>query len=142
MYRSEMQRLEGVWNGTERVSDTDPPYEAAARIVFQTVFDGKFLLCDYVQTAPDKQTSVAHGVFRRDERTNAFTVTWFRSPVANSTQQADAVSEGDEMLFVERIGERVTRTKYAVQLDKLTIRTELSVNGDWQRILDGEYRRR
>ena len=46
------------------------------------------------------------------------------------------------MLFVETIDGRVTRTKYAVQLDKLTIRTELSGDGDWQRILDGEYRRR
>lgn len=141
MDRDQILRLEGVWNGIERIS-SDPPYEATARIVFQTVFDGRFLVCDYIQTAPDKQTSVAHGVFRRDSRTNAFTVTWFRSPGATETQQADAVSEGDEMLFVETIDGRTTRTKYSVHLDKLTVRTELAVDGDWQRILEGEYRRR
>jgi len=142
MYRGEMQRLEGVWIGTERVSDVAVPYEASARIVFQTVFDGRFLLCDYVQTAPDRPTSVAHGVFRMDDRTNAFTVTWFRSPVATTTQQADAVSEGDSLVFLETIDGRMTRTTYSVVLDKLSIRTDCAKGDDWERILDGTYRRR
>ncbi|HLL24612.1 MAG TPA: hypothetical protein VK427_20915, partial [Kofleriaceae bacterium] len=89
MYRGELQKLEGVWTGTERIFEDDKVLEATARLVFQAVFDGRFLVCDYVQMIPERPTSVAHGVFRRDDRTDALTVTWFRSPVATLTQQVD-----------------------------------------------------
>src|SRR4051812_49384632 len=143
MYRGELQKLEGVWTGTEVVTDGGKQYEASARLVFQTVFDGRFLLCDYVQTAPDHPTSVAHGVFRKEERTNVLTVTWFRSPVATTTQQADAVSEGDKLVFLETVDGRKTRTTYSVVLNKLSVRMECAVReDDWKTILEGTYRRR
>jgi hypothetical protein len=64
MYRSELKKLEGVWNGTERIiADDESEIEATARLVFQTVFDGRFLTCDYIQTVPERPQSVAHGVF-------------------------------------------------------------------------------
>jgi hypothetical protein len=143
MYRTELLKLEGVWTGTENVIDGDATFDATGRIVFQTVFDGRFLLCDYVQTAPERPMSVAHGVFRVDEKTNALTVTWFRSPAATGTQQADAVAEGDKPVFMETVDGRTTRTTYAVAMDKLTIRTDLLVeDGEWKPILSGTYRRR
>lgn len=143
MYRGELQRLEGVWTGTELVHETDAPYEASARMVFQTVFDGRFLLCDYVQTAKDRPTSVGHGVFRKDEQSNALTVTWFRSPAATATQQADAVAEGDKPIFIETVDGRTTRTTYSVAMDRLSVRTECQVKGgEWKPILEGTYRRR
>ena len=143
MYRGELQKFEGVWVGTERVSENGTLYEASARLVFQTVFDGRFLVCDYVQTVPNGPTSVAHGVFRNDDRTNKLTVTWFRSPVATPTQQADAVAEGDKLVFVETIDERTTRTTYSTLRDQMSIRTECSLGGDeWSSILEGSYRRR
>ena len=86
MLSGELEKFEGVWVGTERVSDSGTPYEASARLVFQAVFDGRFLVCDYIQTAPDRPTLVAHGVFRTDDRTSKLTVTWFRSPIATATQ--------------------------------------------------------
>lgn len=46
MYLGELQKLEGVWTGTERVSESEAQYEASARLVFQTVFDGRFMVCD------------------------------------------------------------------------------------------------
>src|SRR3954451_6032860 len=110
MYRSELAKLEGVWTGTEQVDLDSAPYEAPARWEFHTVFDGRFLLCDYIQTAPDRPTSVGHGVFRIDDRTNALAVTWFRSPAATPTQQADAIAEGEKLVFVETIAGRATRT--------------------------------
>jgi hypothetical protein len=64
MYRTELLKLEGVWTGAENVVDGETSYDATGRLVFQTVFDGRFLLCDYVQTAPERPMSVAHGVFR------------------------------------------------------------------------------
>jgi hypothetical protein len=143
MDRVELQRFEGVWVGTEQVSDSDPPYQASARLVFQSVFDGRFLLCDYVQTAPDHPMSVGHAVFRRDEITNALTVTWFRSPTATPSQQADAIADGDKLVFVETLPNRTTRTSYHVNLDKMSVRTDLMVRGgEWTPIFEGTYRRR
>lgn len=143
MYRAELQKLEGVWTGTEVITDGGSTYEATARLVFQLVFDGRFLLCDYVQTVPEKPTTVAHGVFRRDERTDALTVTWFRSPATTPSQQADAVADGDKLVFTETIDGRTTRTTYASQLDKLTIRTECATpDNEWRPLLEGTYRRR
>ena len=143
MYQAELQKLEGVWRGSEIVIEDGRQHEATARFVFQTVFDGRFLLCDYVQTIPDRPTSVGHGVFRRDSITDALTVTWFRSPVATSSQQANAVAEGDALIFVETIGGRTTRTKYTTLRDQLTVRTECATGNDtWKSLLEGSYRRR
>ena len=143
MYRSELKKVEGVWNGTERIIDDTQEYEATARLVFQTVFDGRFLTCDYIQTVPERPQSVAHGVFRRDDRTDALTVTWFRSPAPTATQQSDAVSESDKLVFIETVDGRTTRTTYTVAMDKLAIRTDLSIaDGEWKPILEGTYRRR
>ena len=143
MYLGELQNLEGVWIGTERVSENGTQYEASARLVFQTVFDGRFLVCDYIQTVPDRPISVGHGVFRNDDRTNKLTVTWFRSPVATATQQADAAAESDKPVFIETIAGRTTRTTYSAVRDRMSIRTECSLGGDeWKLILEGSYRRR
>jgi Protein of unknown function (DUF1579) len=143
MYRGELQKLEGVWTGTEQVNDGDAPFQATGRLVFQTVFDGRFLLCDYLQTAPDRPMAVAHGVFRKDDRTNALTVTWFRSPVATATQQADAVAEGDKLIFVETLNGNMTRTTYSVVLNRLSVRTERATrSGEWKQIFEGSYQRR
>lgn len=143
MYLGELEKLDGIWLGTERVSEGGAQYEASVRLVFQPVFDGRFLVCDYIQTAPDRPMSVGHGVFRNDERTNKLSVTWFRSPVATATQQTDAVAEGDKLAFVETVAGRTTRTTYIVLRDQLTIRTECSIGGDvWTSILEGTYRRR
>lgn len=143
MHRAELQKLEGVWTGKEVVIEGDRRYEATARLVFQTVFDGQFLLCDYVQTIPDRPASVAHGVFRKDVTTDALTVTWFRNPSATPTQQANAVAEGDSLIFLETVGGRTTRTKYTTLRDQLTIHTEYASGGDnWQPLLEGAYRRR
>lgn len=143
MYLGELHKLEGVWIGTEHVTDNGTSYEASARLVFQTVFDGRFLVCDYIQTVPDRPTSVGHGVFRNDESTNKLTVTWFRSPVARPSQQAHAVAEGDKLVFIETIDARTTRTTYSIALDKLSIRTEALLGVDeWTSVLEGSYRRR
>lgn len=143
MYLGELQKLEGVWTGTERVSESEAQYEASARLVFQTVFDGRFMVCDYIQTVPERPTSVGHGVFRSDVDTNKLTVTWFRSPSASETQQANAVAEDDKLVFVETIAGRTTRTTYAAVRDRLSIRTECAIGDDeWMSILEGEYRRR
>lgn len=143
MYRAELQKLEGVWTGKEIVTENGQSYEATARLVFQTVFDGRFLLCDYVQNIPERPTSVGHGVFRRDATTDALTVTWFRSPAATSTQQANGVADGDALIFVETLDGRTTRTRYTTLRDQLTIRTECAVGGDdWKPLLEGTYRRR
>ena len=142
MYRAEMQKLEGVWTGTERIDSDEERYEASGRYEFHTVFDGRFLLCDYIQTAPDRQTAVAHGVFRKDDKTAALTVSWFRSPGPTATQQGDGVAEGDRMAFVEKIDGTSTRTTYSVALNRLTVITERSVNGsEWKQIFEGSYRR-
>ncbi len=143
MYLGELEKLDGVWLGTETVSEGGESYEASVRLVFQPVFDGRFLLCDYIQTAPNRPMSVAHGVFRNDERTNKLSVTWFRSPVATAAQQVDAVADGDRLAFVETIAGRTTRTTYSILRDQLSIRTEWSIGGDdWKTILEGSYRRR
>jgi hypothetical protein len=143
MYRDELMKFEGVWSGTERVTAESGNFEATARLVFTTVFDARFLLCDYVQTAPDRPTTVAHGVFRRDEQTNALTVTWFRSPAATPSQQSDGVADGDKLIFLETIDGRTTRTTYATSMDKLSVRTECAQpDGEWTMLLDGTYRRR
>lgn len=142
MYRDAMQKLEGVWTGTERVTTGGTIFEATGRYAFHTVFDGLFLLCDYVQTAPARPAAVAHGVFRRDERTNALTVSWFRSPAATTYQQSDGVAEGDVLCFYEKTDETTTRTRYQMHLNQLTITTESSVKGgEWKRIFEGSYRR-
>ena len=52
MLNPDLQRLEGVWIGVEHIRDDGKDYDASGRLVFQSVFDGRFLLCDYVQTAP------------------------------------------------------------------------------------------
>ena len=44
MYRSELQKLEGVWKGSERVTHDGQTFEATSRWEFHTVFDGRFLL--------------------------------------------------------------------------------------------------
>ena len=143
MYLAELQKLEGVWTGKEIVIENEVRYEATARLVFQSVFDGRFLLCDYVQTISERPASVGHGVFRKDVGTDALTVTWFRSPAATSTQQAIAVAEGDSLIFVETVDGRTTRTKYTTLRDQLTIRTECAAGQDeWMPLLDGAYRRR
>src|SRR5262245_37790480 len=143
MFSDELEKFEGVWVGTERISDGGAQYEASARLVFQAVFDGRFLVCDYIQTVPDRPPSVGHGVFRNDDRTSKLTVTWFRSPVATATQQADAVAEGEQPVFVETIAGRTTRTTYSAVLDRMSIRTECSLGGDeWKLVLEGSYRRR
>lgn len=142
MYRGELQKLEGVWTGTEQVAGDEGRYEATGRWEFRTVFDGRFLVCDYIQTAPDRPTSVGHGVFRKDDRSGALTVTWFRSPDASTTQQADGVAEADRMIFVEKLGDNATRTTYSVALNRLTVLTERSVRGgEWATVFEGSYRR-
>ena len=142
MYRSEMQKLEGVWTGTERVDGEEGSHVAQGRWEFHTVFDGRFLLCDYVQTAPERPTSVGHGVFRKDDVTSAFTVSWFRSPRASSTQQNDGIAEGDKLVFVEANGIGSTRTTYSVVLNRLSVITERSVRGgEWKSVFEGSYRR-
>jgi hypothetical protein len=142
MYRGELQKLEGVWTGPEQVENGSARYEATGRWEFHTVFDGRFLLCDYIQTVPDRPTSIAHGVFRKDDKTGALTVTWFRSPGATAGQQGDGVAEGDKLIFVETVDKSSTRTTYAVVLNKLSVVTERSVSGsEWERIFEGSYRR-
>jgi hypothetical protein len=142
MYRSELQKLEGVWTGVERIDSEEGRHEAQGRWEFHTVFDGRFLLCDYVQTAPDRPTSIGHGVFRKDDTTTALTVSWFRSPRATSTQQEDAVAEGDKLVFTEAIANTSTRTTYSVALNRLSVITERSVSGgEWKPVFEGSYRR-
>ncbi|HEY0255770.1 MAG TPA: hypothetical protein VGC41_29785 [Kofleriaceae bacterium] len=143
VHRDEFRRLEGVWSGTEIVGTSGAHTEATARLTFQTLFDGRFLLCDYVQTLPDKTTSLGHGVFRREDHSGELCVTWFRVPSASATQQATGVAEGDRMIFVETIDGRKTRTTYSMVIDKLTILTEASLRGaEWERVFEGSYRRR
>ncbi|HEY4182394.1 MAG TPA: DUF1579 family protein [Kofleriaceae bacterium] len=143
MSRELMQRLEGVWTGTETAVDGDDRVEATARMAFQPVFDGRFMLCDYVLTAADRKTSVAHGVFRHDEASNRFMVTWFRYPAATKTQQTEGVTEGDNLTFHEVIDGRTTRVVYILAMDKLTLRTEVATSvGQWTTISEGAFRRR
>ena len=143
MFNAEFERLEGVWTGAEHIHDGANDYNSSGRLVFQTVFDGRFVLCDWIQTAPERPTAFAHGVFRRDERTNALTVTWFRTAAATPSQQADAVAEGDKLMFFETIDGRTTRTSYSVTMDRLSVYTERSTDTDeWKRIFEGTYRRR
>jgi hypothetical protein len=143
MSQPEFQRLEGVWNGTESSNEAGTPREASVRLAFQTVFDGRLLLCDYVRTAPDRPTEVGHGVFRRDELTNVLTVTWFRIPGASQAQQTHAVAEHDKLIFVETIDGRSTRTTYSIASNRLSILTECaSSDGQWEQICTGTYRRR
>lgn len=142
MFNVELQRLEGVWTGTEHVRDGINNYDASGRLVFQTVFDGRFLLCDYVQTAPERPTAFAHGVFRRDDLSKALTVTWFRSSPATPSQQADAVADGDFLIFYETVDARITRTSYSVVLNRLSVQGERATGGEWERIFEGTYRRR
>jgi hypothetical protein len=142
MYRSELQKLEGVWTGTERVNGEEGCHEARGRWEFHTVFDGRFLLCNYVQTSPDRPTAVAHGVFRKDDVTTALTVSWFRSPRASSTQQIDGVAEGDKLVFMEASNGGSTRTTYSVVLNQLSVITERSGReGQWKAVFEGSYRR-
>ncbi|HEY4242577.1 MAG TPA: hypothetical protein VGM88_22315 [Kofleriaceae bacterium] len=143
MYRRELEKLEGVWTGTESVDGGGSArYQATGRWEFHTVFDGRFLLCDYIQTAADRPTSVGHGVFRKDDRTNALTVSWFRDPGPTTTQQGDGVAEGDKLIFVENLADVATRTTYSVALNRLTVITERSVNkGEWVPVFEGSYRR-
>jgi hypothetical protein len=90
------------------------------------------------------QHAAAHlDELRIDDRTDALTVTWFRSPVATPSQQANAVAEGETLVFVETIGERTTRTSYKCLRDQLSIRTECAArDGNWKPVLEGSYRRR
>jgi hypothetical protein len=142
MYRAELQKLEGVWTGTESVDMDGNRYEAAGRWEFHTVFDGKFLLADYIQTAVDRPTSVGHGVFCKDVKTDALTVTWFRTPAGTKTQQTIAVSEGDRLVFIEKLADVSTRTTYAVVLNRLSVITERSTKGDdWKLVFEGSYKR-
>ncbi len=142
MYRSELQKLEGVWTGTERVTTAEGAFEATGRYEFRTLFEGRFLVCDYVQTAPDRPTSVAHGVFRKDEKTSHLTVSWFRDPGPTNVQQGDGVAEADKLAFVETIGSASTRTTYAVALNRLSITTERKAAGnDWETVFEGSYKR-
>ena len=142
MYRGEMQKLEGVWTGTEKVDLDGDRYEASGRWEFHTVFDGRFLLADYVQTAVSRPTSVGHGVFRKDSRTNMLQVTWFRSPDSTTAQQSEGVAEGDRLIFHEKIDDAMTRTTYSVALNQLTVTTQRSKNGGaFVTVFEGSYRR-
>jgi hypothetical protein len=142
MYRGELQKLEGVWTGTEQVNVDEGRYQATGRWEFHTVFDGRFLLADYIQSAVDRPTSVGHGVFRKDAKTGALTVTWFRSPESATTQQTEGTSEGDRLTFVEKIDDVSTRTTYAVALNQLSVITERSTaGGEWVVVLQGSYKR-
>jgi hypothetical protein len=142
MYRDNLQKLEGVWTGAEQVLLDGTKYEAMGRWEFRTLFDGRFLLADYVQTAPDKPTSLGHGVFRKDDTTEKLTVTWFRSPAATDTQQSDGVADGDKLIFVENGGKTSTRTTYSIALNRLSIITERSIDGgEFAPIFEGSYRR-
>jgi len=142
MYRSELQKLEGVWTGIEQIDLDTTPYEATGRWEFHTVFDGRFLLADYIQNATGRPTSVGHGVFRKDSKTNALTATWFRSPEPSTTQQTDGVSDGDRLAFIEKIDDVTTRTTYSVALNRLTVITERSTDGgEWIRVFEGSYKR-
>lgn len=139
---SYLQRMEGVWTGTETVSDGARVHHSSGRLVFQTVFDGRFLLCDYMRTAPERPAAFAHGVFRRDDHSKALTVTWFRSPNTSEGQQSNAVAEGDETVFYETVDACTTRTTYVVHMDRLSVCTDWAEGDDWKRIFEGAYRRR
>jgi hypothetical protein len=142
MYRAEMQKLEGVWTGAERVDSDDGTYTATGRWDFHTVFDGRFLICDYTQTVPNRPTSVGHGVFWKAEKDGPLSVTWFRDPGATTTQQVAGSAEGEKLIFVETIGDTATRTTYSVALNRLTVITERSVkSGEWKSVFEGSYRR-
>ena len=142
MLDDELRRLDGVWNGTERVSDGVHEYNASGRLVFQVIFDGRFLLCDYAQTVPGRPTAFAHGVFRRDDQSKALTVTWFRTPAAAQSEQTVAVAEGDKAIFFETIDAGTTRTSYTVSYNRLVVRTERATGPDWMPVFEGTYRRR
>jgi hypothetical protein len=142
MYRGELGKLEGVWTGTEHISGGGAPHDAVGRMEFHTVFDGRFLLCDYVQTIPDRPTAVAHGVFRKDDKSGALTVSWFRSPGPTATQQAIGVAEGDRLIFVETENGSSLRTTYSVMLNRLSVLTERGTpGGEWKTVFEGSYRR-
>lgn len=142
MLSLELQRFEGVWTGTEDTHDGLNEYRSSGRLVFQSVFDGRFLLCDYVQSAPERPAAFAHGVFRQDDRSKALTVTWFRSQAATASQQANAVAEGDKPIFYETVGASTTRTTYIVVMDRLSVSTDRAVGNEWTRIFEGTYRQR
>jgi hypothetical protein len=142
MFNVELERLEGVWTGNETTCDGLNEYRSSGRLVFQTVFDGRFLLCDYVQTAPERPAAFAHGVFRQDARSKVLTVTWFRTATATASQQANAVAEGDKPIFFETVDAWTTRTTYVVVMDRLSVATDRAAGDDWKRIFEGTYRRR
>jgi hypothetical protein len=142
MFNQELERLEGVWTGTEQVTHDTVHYISSGRLVFQTIFDGRFLLCDYMQTAPERPTAFAHGVFRQDDRSGALVLTWFRSPTATESQQAHAIADGDKPIFYETRDGRTTRTTYGVVRDRLSVCTDRATGDDWKRIFEGSYRRR
>lgn len=142
MLSLELQRLEGVWTGTEQISDGAQHYTSSGRLVFQTVFDGRFLLCDYMQTAHERPTSFSHGVFRHDEQSKTLAVTWFRSPAPVGTQQASGKAEGDRPIFYETVDGSTTRTSFVVVMDRLSVCTDRAAGADWKRIFEGSYRRR
>jgi hypothetical protein len=81
-------------------------------------------------------------VFRQDECSKALTVTWFRSPTATASQQANAVAEGEKPIFYETVDARTTRTTYVVLRDQLSVCTDRANGDDWKRIFEGTYRRR
>jgi hypothetical protein len=142
MLSLELQRLEGVWTGTEHVSDGALHYDSSGRLIFQTAFDGRFLLCDHMQTTSERPTAFAHGVFRQDDRSKALTVTWFRTSTATASQQTNAVADGDKPIFYETVDACTTRTTYVVVMDRLSVCTDRASGDEWKRIFEGTYRRR
>jgi hypothetical protein len=142
-----LQSLAGSWTGEETMhpSPWDPKGgTATGRIESRLDLDGFFLLSDYVQECGGRPSYRGHGVFGYDPAERCYTMHWFDSMSATTTQPARGRWEGNVLTLEQRTPMGHSRYVYTFEGEgRYAFRLENSQDGErWATFMEGRYRRR
>lgn len=141
-----LSALAGDWDGEETLypSPWAPELRAAiGRFRNRIAIDGMYLVNEYEEEREGQVVFRGHGVYGWDGRRERYTMHWFDS-MGVAPSETFGVWKGDTLTFTNR-GEQ-GHGRYTYRLlgpDRMTFSIETSRDGQtWQKMMDGEYRRR
>ena len=138
-----LHQLAGTWVGEEKMYASPMTKEGLARGRFdmRVGMDGFFLVSDYVEEVDGKPFLYGLGVFGWDEREKCYTMHWFDNFGSVPGQPGRGQWEGDTLRIEHVRGPSKSRTSFTLDGEHLRFRAEHQVQGQWQPLVEGTYRR-
>jgi len=138
--------LAGEWTGEETIATTrwGQGGPAVARVTARFDLGGKVLLLDYREERDGKASLQAHAVFAAGQEPGEYALYWFDSYGFTPSQPATGHWDGKRLVFLRTSQRGQTRHIYewiAEGIYRLTLESSFDAGVNWERVMEGEYRR-